>query len=220
MQRLDLGGVTASSVEELARIDFDIQNTTEIINPRQDVATVGSGFGDTATGVNFLSSRTNLRLLSKARMLQHTFFKPLSLIVLKYNKMMIDDEMYFRVSENPENPFKVVDPKTFTSLVDYRPTSAPEKITQDQKRNDLAYLIQTFGQIENSKPGTIDFTKFVPEVAKIAGFKNYNEFVLPPTTTILQLPDGNIVDSTGKPVEVVNVDEKGNPIEQGGQPVQ
>lgn len=220
IREINPSGATTSSVEELGRIDFDIQNTTEIINPRQDVSNVGAAFGGTATGVNFLQAKTNLRMLLKTRLLEHTFFKPLARMIQMYNSEMIQDPMYYRVYDaESENPYRssAILPGAFTSEVDYIPKSNPEKMSKDEKKANLEYLLQTIAQVEGVAPGTIAFKELMPEVFKIAGFPHSRKYMLPEQTQLMQTPDGQLIDKFGKPVQVVPVDEKGQPLppEQG-----
>ncbi len=201
LQRLEMGQVTASSVNELARIDFDIQNTTEIINPRQDVSNVGAAFGGTATGVNFLSSRTNLRLMSKARILDDMFFKPLAIMLNKYNKDLVTDRVVFRVL-NSDSPYNI-GPEAFITVVDYKPTSGHQRLGRLQRKDDLAYLLQNIAQFEKASPGTNNLHELLKEVYKVSGFAHPDKYLNPPVTTLYQTPDGNLVDSRGQPPQVL-----------------
>jgi hypothetical protein len=209
---LDMQGVTPSSVEELARIDFDIQNTTEIINPRQDVSNMGAAFGGTATGVNFMSSKSNLRMLLKTRLLEQTYFKPLAQMMLMYNRDMVDDTIWFRVTGAEENPFRQISPDAFGSEVDFKPMSNPEKLSNQERKANIEYLLQVAAQIEKVRPGTNKFEELLPEVYKLAGFKNAKKFVNPPQLTVMQTPDGQLIDQRGSPVNVMPVDQQGNPL--------
>ena len=213
---IDMAQVTPSSVNELARIDFDIQNTTEIINPRQDASNVGAAFGGTATGVNFLSSRTNLRLTTKARLMEETFFKPLAMMMNWYNKDLLTEESYFRVTNNQPSPYRTIGPDAFLTEIDYKPTSAPDRISRMTQREDLSYMMQVIAQIEGVKPGTSNLVEILQQVWKTTGFPHPEKYVNPPQVTLLQLPDGKVVDEKGQPPTVIPVDEKGKPIQQGG----
>lgn len=213
---LDMANVTPSSVQELARIDFDIQNTTEIINPRQDVSSVGAAFGGTATGVNFLSAKSNLRLLTKARILEEQFFKPLAVMLNWYNKDFVTDEMYFRVA-NSENPYSKISPDAFLSEVDFKPTSNPQKMSVGERRENMSYLLQVIAQIEKVAPGTNNLEELLKEVYKITGFPHPERYLNKKQTMIMQTPDGQIFDQKGGPVQVVPVDEKGQPLQNPNQ---
>lgn len=215
---LDLGGVTSSSVEELARIDYDIQNTTEIINPRQDVSNVGAAFGSTATGVNFLSAKSNLRLLLKARLMEETFFRPLALMINKYNQDFVTDEMYFRAA-NKDNPYRRISPDAFATELDFRPTANPEKITNAQKMENMEYMLQVIGQMENSRGKPIaEEAEIIPEMFKMRGFANPERFLKKQQTVVIVTPDQQLLDENGQPVQVVPVDEQGNPVQQSAPP--
>jgi len=210
---LDLAGVTPSSVNELARIDFDIQNTTEIINPRQDVSNVGAAFGGTATGVNFLSAKTNLRLLNKARLQEELFFKPLAQMLNWYNADLITNTTYYRVrGEDGKNPYNTITPDAFLTPVDFKPTSNPQKLSTAEKKENMAYLLQTVAQIEKVAPGTNDLTELLKIVYKLSGFPHPEKYVKPQQTTILQAPNGQLVDQKGQPINVIPVDEQGQPL--------
>jgi|GEM_PF-3308348 len=213
IKRLDMGGVTPSSVQELARIDFDIQNTTEIINPRQDVSSVGAAFGSTATGVNFLGAKANLRLLTKARLQEETFFKPLAMMLNWYNKDLLTEETFYRTYDE-ESPYSHIGPDAFLTEVDFKPTSNPQKLSVGERRDNMSYLLQTVAQIEKVKPGTSRLTKLLKEVYKISGFSHPEEYVNEEQKTVLQLPTGQMIDEQGQPIQVIPVDEGGNPVEQ------
>lgn len=215
LRQLEFSGITQASVEELGKIDFDIQNTTEIINPRQDVSSVGAAFGGTATGVNFLSARANLRLLLKARIIEQDYFKPLGMMLLKYNRDMVTDETYFRATDEKENPYgHQIGPDAFASEIDYKATSNPSKLSVDERKANLGYLLQTIAQVEKVAPGSTNFYELLPEVFKTAGFTHPDKYVNPQQTTIMVTPDGQAVDRYGKPVQIMQVDEKGQPIQQ------
>lgn len=212
---MDMGNVTPSSVQELARIDFDIQNTTEIINPRQDVSNVGAAFGSTATGVNFLSAKANVRLMTKARLLEETFFAPLAQMLNWYNRDFVTDEMYYRVdSSGNSNPYRTIDPQAFLTTVDYIPTSNPQKLSLAQRKDNMGYLLQTVAQVEGTAGGAgrTNWEELLKEVYKISGFSHPEKYVLPAQTQIMQTPDGQLLDSRGQPVIVQTVDAEGNPV--------
>lgn len=212
-RRLDIGGNTAPSTQEIGQATFDIQNTTEIINPRQDASNMGAAFGGTATGVNFLSARSNLRLLLKARLQEKEFFRPLALMLLKYNREMVTDELFFRVTNDPSNPYtQQVGPETFATDVDYKPSSSPTKLTNDAKKADMGYLLQTLAQIEKTAPGTNNFVALLPDIYKLAGFPHSEKYVNDLPTQVMATPDGQFLDKTGKPVQVIQLDESGNPV--------
>jgi len=215
---MEMGQVTVSSVNELARIDFDIQNTTEIINPRQDVSNVGAAFGSTATGVNFLVGKSNLRLLTKARLLQEQFFKPLADILNWMNRDLVTDDMYYRLAgEDIKNPYRSVSPDAFLRRVDYKPTSSPDKLKMAEKKDSMAYFLQTLGQVVKVKPNiNINFEELIKDMAKTLGFARPEKYIGPSTTTVVATPQGQLMDTNGQPVNVMQVDESGNPI----QPVQ
>lgn len=212
---MDMGQVTASSVQDLARIDFDIQNTTEIINPRQDVSNVGAAFGSTATGVNFLAGKSNLRLLTKARLLQDTFFRPLADMMNWFNRDLVTDDMFYRVSgEDSPNPYRTISPDAFLTRVDFKPNSAPDKLTMDEKKGNMGYFLQTVGQIVKVKPDiNIKFEELIKDIAKMSGFPHPEKYIGPPTTTIFQTPQGQVLDNKGQVVQVIPVDEQGQPIQ-------
>lgn len=210
---MDMGQVTASSVQELARIDFDIQNTTEIINPRQDVSNVGAAFGSTATGVNFLAGKSNLRLLTKARLLQDTFFRPLADMLNWFNRDLVTDDMYYRVSgEDNKNPYRTISPDAFLTRVDYKPSSSPDKLSLSQRRDNMSYLLQTLAQIEKVSPGTNNWPELLKDIHKLAGHPHPDKYILPAQTKIFQTPQGQVLDNKGQPVQVVPVDEQGQPL--------
>jgi len=152
IEKLEHSGASQASVEELARIDYDIQSTTEILNPRQDVSNVGAAFGRTATGISYLASRGQLRSVIKAKLLQYTFIKPLARILLWYNREFIGTEegskTEYRVSDTESNPFRELDNTSFLSDVDFVPESSPIKATRAERSEDLAYLMQTIAQVE------------------------------------------------------------------------
>lgn len=216
---LDMGQITSSSVQELSRIDFDIQNTTEIVNPRQDVASVGPGFGTTATGVSYLAGKSNRRMLSKARIQEETFFKPLALMMNWYNRDMITDDIYYRVAgQEDKNPYRWLPADAFLTDVDFKPTSNPQKLSIAERKDSMAYLLQVVAQVEGIAPGTNNLPKLMRDVYKLSGFPHPDEYVLDKPTMVLQLPNGQMVDSKGQPIQVQPVDEQGKPLTPEGTP--
>ena len=215
---MDMGNVTPSSVNELARIDFDIQNTTEIINPRQDVSNVGAAFGGTATGVNFLSSKTNLRLMTKARGLQESFFKPLAMMLNWYNRDFVTDEAYYRVrGEGSKNPYKTLPADAFLTPVDFKPQSSPDKMTASQRKEGLGFIMQSVGQILKIRPNmNMNVEEFVKDMLKYSGFPHAEKYMGEQQTVVLRTANGQMVDQQGKPIQVMQLDETGQPIEQPG----
>lgn len=220
IKALDMAGVTPSSVQELARIDWDIQNTTDIVNPRQDVSSVGAGFGSTATGVNFLSSKGNLRMLTKARLLEEMVFKPLANMLDYYNKDVLaetkvpgeDPASYYFRRTNEENPYGQISAEVFLTDVDFAPTSNPQKLNQGQQRENMSYLLQVVAQIEKAKPGTNNLPELLKEVYRLSGFTHPDKYVNPGTTTVMQMPDGQMVDQNGRPVQVMQMGPDGQPV--------
>ncbi len=215
---LDMGNVTPSSVQELAKIDFDIQNTTDIINARQDVSNVGAAFGSTATGVNFLSAKTSARMMTKARNLEQSFFKPLALMLNWYNQEFVSDEMYYRVSgDDTENPYRTLPADAFLTTVDFKPTSSPDKLTANQRKEGLGFIVQTVGQILKIKPDTnINVEEFLKDVLKYSGFPHAEKYLGPQQTSIMRTAQGQMIDQKGQPVQIVQLDEQNQPIEPQG----
>lgn len=203
LRQLDMGGVTASTGEELALIGSDIQTTTEVVNPRQDVATAGAAFGGTARGIDFLSAKTNIRLLTKARIQEETFFKPLAVMLNMYNRELVEDEVYFRLSNEQQSPYRTLPADAFSTQVDFKPVSNPEKLSLLQRKENLSYLLQVIAQIEKVAPGTNNLQELLVEVYKTSGFPHPDRFVRPTQTTIIQSPDGQLLDQKGQPVQVV-----------------
>jgi hypothetical protein len=212
IERIDFKGSSQASVEELSRLEYDIQNTTEIINPKQDVSHVGAAFGKTATGINYLASRSKLRLVVKARILQYTFIKPLARILLWYNREFVTDDMNFTVTEDKNNPFRTVDPRWFLNDVDFVPESSPIKVTKAERQENLSYMLQVVAQIEGVVPGTTDFSALLLESWKLSGYPHPEKFVKEPgPTMIVQTPDGQLLDERGQPVEVIPYEQLAGP---------
>ncbi len=214
---LDMQGVTAATVQEIARLDFDIQNTTEIINPRQDVSGVGGAFSDTATGVNFMSGRQNLRAAAKLQLLEDTFFRPLGLILNWYNRDLVSAEQNFKVTEDQNNPYRTVTAEQLATEVDYRAVSNPQRLTIQERKENMAYLLQTVAQIEGVKPGVNNFTELLREVYKISGFAHPEKYVNELPMRVIKTDDGQLVDEQGNPVEVISQEqaEEGGPTTGG-----
>lgn len=203
VKRLDMGGVTPSSVQELARIDFDIQNTTQIVNPAGDVAGVGPGFGKTATGVSFLANRSNLRTLLKARIQEQDFFQPLALLLNSYNKEFVKTEQFFRVFDGEESPYEQLPPDAFLTSVDFKPTSNPQKVNRSEQRERMDYLLQVVAQLEKVAPGTYNLVNLGKEVFRVQGFSNPEKFMNSGPTQVFVAPDGQtLLDKNGQPVDV------------------
>jgi len=220
IEKLEHSGASQASVEELARIDYDIQSTTEILNPRQDVSNVGAAFGRTATGISYLASRGQLRSVIKAKLLQYTFIKPLARILLWYNREFIGTEegskTEYRVSDTESNPFRELDNTSFLSDVDFVPESSPIKATRAERSEDLAYLMQTIAQVEGVVPGTVNFRELLLESFKLKGYPHPDKFLNPEgPTTVIDDGQGNLLDEKGQPVNVVPIEQVQG--DKGGQ---
>ena len=221
IQKFENTGPNPASVEEVGSIDYDIQNTTQILNPRQDVSNVGAAFGRTATGINYLASSTGLRISAKAKLLQYTFIRPLARILLWYNRQFLGDgskdQLEYRVTGDEVNPFSTLDSLAFKSDIDFIPESTPIRKTIAEQAESLNYMLQVVGQIEKVKPGTFDIKKLGTKAFELKGFSRPAEYVLPEGPTIVvQTEDGQLVDEKGQPVQVVPISQlQGG--EEGGQ---
>jgi len=200
---LDMKGVTAASIQEIARIDFDIQNTTEIINPRQDVSGVGGAFSSTATGVGFMAGRQNLRSAAKLQLLEDTFFRPLALILNWYNRDLVSDEQAFKVLEDPKNPYRSISADQLATEVDYKAVSNPQRLTVAERKDNMAYLLQTIAQVEKVVPGVNKLPEILKEVYKLSGFPHPEKYINEMPLQVIQTNDGQLVDKQGNPVEVI-----------------
>jgi len=211
IKRLETSGANQTSYTELGQIDFDIQNTTEIINPRQDVSRVGGAFGGTATGVNFLAAKANLRLKQKAMIQEQQFFKPLARMLNWYNRQFTTDEQYYRVANNEDaSPYRTLPEDAFLTDVDFKPTSQPEKLSISERRENLGYMFQTIGQIEKVAPGSINMQAFVKEGLKLYGFSHPDKYINQQGKVVYQTPQG-LVDERGQPVQVMQAPEQQQP---------
>ena len=224
IQKLENTGPSAASVEEIGHIDYDIQNTTEILNPRQDVSNVGAAFGRTATGINYLASATGLRISSKAKLLQYTFIRPLARILLWYNRQFLADEegtrLEYRVTGDQSNPNRDMDAMSFMADIDFIPETTPIRKTVAEQADSLNYMLQVIGQIEKVQPGTIDLRKLLAKAFQLKGFSNPNEFIKPEgPVNVVDMHDGKLLDEKGQPVNVIPIEQiippKGA---KGGQP--
>ena len=220
IQKLENSGPTAASVEEIGHIDYDIQTTTAIINPRQDVSNVGAAFGRTATGINYLASSTGLRVTSKAKLLQYTFIRPLARILLWYNRQFIGagqkDQLEYRVTGDEVNPFNTMDSVAFMADVDFIPESTPIRKTVAEQADSLNYMLQVIGQIEKVNPGIANLRKILTKSFELKGFPRPEEYVNPEgPTMVVQTEDGQLVDDKGQPVQVIPIEQLQG--EEGGQ---
>ena len=134
------------------------------------------------------------------------------------NRDLVTDDMYYRLAgEDIKNPYRSVSPDAFLRRVDYKPTSSPDKLKMAEKKDSMAYFLQTLGQVVKVKPNiNINFEELIKDMAKTLGFARPEKYIGPSTTTVVATPQGQLMDTNGQPVNVMQVDESGNPI----QPVQ
>lgn len=128
---------------------------------------------------------------------------------------MITDEVYFRVTDKEENPYSLLTPDAFASQIDFKGTAGPSKYTKEELKANIGYTLQTVAQVEKVAPGTNNFYKLMPDVYRAAGFSHPEQYVNPPQTTVGALPNGQFVDKQGNPVNVIPLDEQGQPLPQG-----
>jgi hypothetical protein len=151
-------------------------------------------------------------------LLQETFFRPLADMLNWFNRDLVTDDMFYRVNgEDNKNPYRTISPDAFLSRVDYKPSSSPDKLTLSQRRDNMAYLLQTLAQIEKVSPGTNNWSELLKDIHKLAGHPHPDKYILPQQTKIFQTPQGQVLDNKGQPVEVVPVDEQGQPLPPPGQ---
>ena len=131
------------------------------------------------------------------------------------NKDMIEDEQYFRVTDETSNPYRVLPVDAWASEVDFQPTANPQKLTIDERRQNLAYLLQTMSQFISASPTPININAefILKEVAKTAGFNHPEQIVSTGPTTLFQTPDGQVFDQNGQPPQIQPVDENGEPVQ-------
>jgi len=212
IQKLENTGPNPASVEEVGHIDYDIQNTTQILNPRQDVSNVGAAFGRTATGINYLASATGLRMTSKAKLLQYTFIRPLARIILWYNRQFLGDgskdQLEYRVTGDNTNPFATLDSAAFKADIDFVPESTPIRKTVAEQAESLNYLLQVIGQIEKVNPGVANLREILVKSFELKGFSNPEKYINPEGPTIVvDMGEGQLVDEKGQPVQVVPIEQ-------------
>jgi hypothetical protein len=222
ISKLENTGPSSASVEEIGSIDYDIQNTTEILNPRQNVSNVGAAFGRTATGINYLQSKTGLRITSKAKLLQYTFIRPLARILLWYNRQFMSDgtkdNLEFKVTGDEINSFSQMDPMAFMADVDFIPESTPIRKTIAEQGDALDYMLQVMGQLEKISPGVINLREMLIKTFELKGFSRPEKFINPEGPTIVvDTHDGQLLDEKGQPVQVVPIEQiQGGEGGQGG----
>ena len=211
IKKLENTGPNAATVEEIGSIGYDIQNTTEIIDPRQSVSNVGAAFGRTATGIDYLASKTGLRLTSKAKLLQYTFIRPLARILLWYNRQFIGngekDELEFRVTGDNINSFATMDPMAVLADVDYVPESTPIRKTIAEQADNLNYMLQVVAQVEGVSPGISNIRNILKKTYELKGFSRPEQFVNPEgPTTVIDTGQG-LVDEKGQPVQIIPIEQ-------------
>lgn len=211
LQKLEFSGANQSSVEEIGHIDYDIQNTTEIINPRQDVSNVGSAFGRTATGISWLASRGQQRSTGKAKLLQYTFIRPLARILLWYNRQFTSTDegtaLEYRVTGDKSNPFRTMSSDSFKADIDFIPESTPIRKTTAEQADNMAYMLQVIAQVEKVAPGTINLREVLKENFKLKGFQRPERFIKPEGPTVVIDTHQGLVDEKSQPVQVVPIEQ-------------
>lgn len=96
--------IPASIERQIAQLDFEYQNITANINASQSTQNLGRAFTRTATGVQYLKSFTEGRVILQIRLLNELFWKELGKMFLCYNRQFMDEENYRRIHGDVPNP--------------------------------------------------------------------------------------------------------------------
>ena len=166
IQQLEAPEVTQSSYREIQQIDFDIQNNTANVNPSQGTSNLGRAFGQTARGVEFLTSFADNRVKLKARMIEELVIKRFADTLLKLNKQFSNEAKWFRVQGSP-SPFRFLPRDAFHRKYDFIGSGVIDKLSKGQRQqifmNVVLPLLQT---VEGAQPGTMKMSEAIPFILK------------------------------------------------------
>lgn len=114
--------------QDLAGLDYSIQNATNALSAAQGTSNMGQAFGRTAAGINFFQSRMQSRIQVIVEVSEDQFFGRLSDIVNSYNTQFLTKPEDFAVIGS-KNVYVTIRPD-YLSRRDLVPVSASRKINR------------------------------------------------------------------------------------------
>lgn len=186
LKPLDVPEVPGSSYREQAQIDYDIQNTAALASTSNNASNLGKAFGRTATGVSFLQNYTASRISLKVRNLDHMLFRRLGQILLMLDDQFLradglGEDIWLRVTNNPNNPFTILPVDAFAQEYDFYPVGAVDKLNQKERQMNLQQNVVPYLQmIEQARPGMVKLDELTKQYLKEFDFKNPNLLVNTP----------------------------------------
>lgn len=180
IKALDPSEVVGSSFRELSEIDYGIQQAVALPNPSAGVSKIGSGYGRTATGVNYLSNLTSSRLSLKIRLLSQMAFNNIARIMLMLNKQFNED-VWVRVMNNDPNPFKLLPASAFACQYDFIVDSAVDRLSKkDRQSNFQQNIVPMLQMAEQYRPGLVRWEQVIPDTLKDFEYRNVDKYVTSP----------------------------------------
>lgn len=140
LRLLDAPEIPASSSREISQIDYDIQNTTAIMNASQPVSGVGKAFGKTATGVGFMQSTVSSRLSLKVRLIEELYIRKLGRMMMQMNCQFLNDSVWVRLN-NTKNPYTTLPADAFSREYDFSAVGAIERLSKTQQQQTMMNVI-------------------------------------------------------------------------------
>lgn len=167
--------VTSSSYKEIGQVEFDIQNTTAIINAGQGSSNFGKAFSKTATGVNFFEKFTSNRIASKIKIQEAYVLRPLLTLMLHYNREFVSEDKVVRVTNKPFN-FSELPMEAFEQEYDYKRIAISEKVMKAERQNNLSMVFQTLMPFIQAYPQVFNVNNLIGDFLKEFEFKNVDRY--------------------------------------------
>lgn len=188
---LDPPEVVGSAFREVSELDYGIQQAVALPNPAAGAAKVGAGYGQTATGVNYLQNLTTSRATLKVKLLSAQLFDQLIQILLWHNMQFLTDQAWVRDSDDP-NPFKQIPPEAFSGEYAFIPHSALDRMSRQSRQMALEqHVVPLLKLASEMSPGQIAFDRFIPAALRDLNYRGAEQFINPPQV-VQQIQQGRV----------------------------
>lgn len=178
---LDPPEVVGSAFREITELDYGIQQAVALPNPGGQGGQYAPGFSRTAEGIKFLSSLTTTRLGLKIRLIANMVINRLATRLMMLNRQFLTDDVYFRVTNDQQNPFRMLPLDAFSKNYDFSVASAFDRLSRKDRQVQYQQNIIPIMQMgEQYRPGLIKWETFIPKVLQDFEFRETNQFVASP----------------------------------------
>lgn len=158
LKNISVPDPSSTSGVEVQGLTQDIQAATSYMGSAPTLSQLGSTYGRSATGVNFIQSFAGQRMGLKGIMLSETCFKPMGRLMLGFNAQYVTDEQWVRALDaSQENPFSSLSPDTFKRGFDFVVEPRHDAGGPAGEFQKMQAIAQVLMAAENSQPGTVRF---------------------------------------------------------------